>query len=80
MVDLIQTALLWGLILNYGLLLWWFGWFTLAHDRVFKLHSHWFKISPEHFDAIHYAAMAFFKLAVFMFNLVPYLALLLARQ
>ena len=32
-------------------------------------------MSPEHFDAIHYAGMAFYKLAVIVFNLVPWIAL-----
>lgn len=39
------------------------------------MHRRWFELSKERFDAIHYAAMTFFKLSVFVFNLVPYLVL-----
>jgi hypothetical protein len=42
---------------------------------MYRFHSKWFKISVEKFDDIHYSGMAFFKIAIFLFNLVPYLAL-----
>jgi len=48
---------------------------ALAHDWTWRLHSRWFNLSVERFDAIHYAGIAYFKLTVFVFNLVPYLAL-----
>jgi hypothetical protein len=32
-------------------------------------------LSIEKFDAIHYAGMAYFKIGIFLFHLVPYLAL-----
>lgn len=65
----------WCTLINIGLLLWWFLWLWLAHDWVYRMHAKWFKISEEHFDAIHYTAIAFFKLVVIVFNIVPYLAL-----
>lgn len=74
-LELIREVLGWSTLMNFALLLWWFGFFALAHDFVYKLHGKWFNIPVEKFDAIHYGAMAVFKLAVFLFNLVPYLAL-----
>ena len=62
-------------IINIGLLLWWSLLLIFAHDWVYRLHTKWFKLSPEAFDTIHYAGIAFFKIAVFLFNIVPYLAL-----
>ena len=62
-------------VINMGLLLWWFFAITVLHDWVYKFHSKWFKLSPETFDAIHYAGIAFFKIAVFVFNIVPYFVL-----
>ncbi len=47
----------------------------LAHDFVYRFHGRWFKIPAEKFDAIHYKAMAYYKLTIFLFNLVPYIAL-----
>ena len=42
---------------------------------MYKLHSRWFKIPFETFDAIHYAGLAVFKIAVLLFNLGPLIAL-----
>ena len=76
-IATIREFLLWNTLINYGVLLWWFVWFVLAHDWLFGFHSKYFKFSVERFDAIHYGAMAFYKLAIFVFNLAPLLALLI---
>lgn len=76
-IELAREILGWCVVINLGILLWWFAFFIFAHDLVYKLHSKWFSISVEKFDAIHYSGMAFFKLTVFIFNLAPYLALLI---
>ncbi len=74
-IDLVRNALLWCFIINIGILLWWFLFFTLAHDWVYRFHGKWFKLSVEKFDMIHYAGMAFFKICIFVFNIVPYFAI-----
>jgi len=74
-IEILRNVLAWCTVINFGLLLWWFAFFTLAHDWLYRLHTRWFKLPEEKFDAIHYAGMAFFKLCIFVFNLVPYLAL-----
>jgi hypothetical protein len=74
-IEVIRAALAWCTVINIGLLLWWFLFITLAHDWTYRLHSKWFKLSVEKFDAIHYAGMALFKIGIVFLNLVPYLAL-----
>ena len=74
-IQVLREFFRWCLVINIGLLLWWFLFMTLAHDWVYRMHTKWFKLSMETFDTIHYAGMAFFKIAIFVFNLVPYLAL-----
>ena len=74
-VEQIRDVLAWCAVINIGLLLWWFLMFALAHDFIFRLHGKWFKLTVERFDAIHYAGMAFFKIGIFLLNIVPYLAL-----
>lgn len=69
----------WCAVLNIGLLTWWFLFFWLAHDFMYRIHGRLFKLSVETFDSIHYAGMAFFKIGIFLLNLVPYLALLIVR-
>ncbi len=76
-VDMIRYALLWCFVINIGLLLWWGLLFIFAHDWMYRVHSKWFKMSVESFCSIHYAGMAFFKILIFVFNVVPYLALLI---
>jgi hypothetical protein len=74
-VEQIRDVLAWCSVINIGLLLWWFLLFALAHDFVYRIHGKWFKLTVERFDAIHYAGMAFFKIGIFLLNIVPYLAL-----
>ena len=76
-IETVRNILQWCLVINLGLLLWWFLFFTLVHDWVYKFHGRWFKLSVETFDAIHYAGIAFFKICILVFNVVPYLALLI---
>lgn len=73
--ETIRDVLGWCALINIGILLVWFLGIVLAHDSLYRLHSRWFKLSPETFDAVHYSAMAFYKLGFFLLNLVPYLAL-----
>jgi len=74
-VDILLGVLGWSAVINIGLLLWWSLWILFAHDFVYRMHSRWFKIPVEKFDAIHYAGMAFYKITIIVFNVVPYLAL-----
>jgi len=64
-------------MINIGLLLWWLLFFIFAHDFIYRMHSRWFKISGETFDAIHYGGMAFYKICIFIFCIVPYITLLI---
>ncbi len=74
-LEIIRSMLAWCTVINWALLLLWLVFFIGAHDWMYRIHSKWFKIPVEKFDAIHYGGMAFFKTAVILFNLVPYLAL-----
>lgn len=74
-IEIIRSALAWCAVINMGLLLWWFLFFTLAHDWTYRFHGKWFNLSVETFDTIHYGGMLLFKLCIFLFNLVPYFAL-----
>jgi hypothetical protein len=42
---------------------------------MYGLHSRWFKLSVEIFDAIHYAGLAVYKIGILLLNLVPLIAL-----
>lgn len=74
-IATLKELLLWSTLVNYFILLVWFGVFSFARPWLYGLHSHWFKLAPEQFDAIHYAGMAIYKIGVLLFNLAPLVAL-----
>ncbi len=74
-LETIRDMLAWCTFINWIFLLWWLVFFIVAHDWMYRIHSKWFHISVDKFDTIHYSGMAFFKIAILLFNLVPYLAL-----
>jgi hypothetical protein len=74
-IDLLRRFLLACLGLDYALLLVWFGVFLAAHDALYRLHSRWFRLTPEAFDAVNYGGMAAFKLGALLLFAVPWLAL-----
>lgn len=74
-LETIQSLLLLSALINYGILLSWFLLLHFSHDWVYQLHSNWFRLSVETFDAIHYGAMAIYKVGVLLVCLVPYVAL-----
>ena len=78
-IENIRTLLGWCAVINCGVLLVWSLAFVFARGFIYRMHTRWFRISEERFDAIHYTMMGYYKLAVFLFNLVPYLVLSLAH-
>jgi len=77
-VETIRSVLGWCALLNLGVLLFWFLFLTVAHDWTYRMHRKWFVLSEVQFDAIHYTGMGLYKLALFFFNIVPYIALRIA--
>lgn len=77
-MEEVQTILGLCTLLNYGLLIFWFAMFILAHDWIERFHGRWFSLTRETFDAIHYSLMGAFKLGIFLLNLVPYVSLRIA--
>jgi len=78
-IELIRSFLLWCTIINYTTLLVWFLVFTLAHDWLRRFHGRWFRMSDEQFDALHYLGMSIYKIGILLFNLVPFIVLLMVR-
>ncbi|MFA6317291.1 MAG: DUF6868 family protein [Elusimicrobiota bacterium] len=70
-----ERFLLWCTILNLAILCFWFAMVVWNRDLIHQLHGRWFSITPERFDAIHYAGMAFYKILILVFNLTPWLAI-----
>ena len=72
----LSNFFMWCFIINAALFFVWFIAFLCAKDQICGVHSRWFAISKEQFAAINYRLMGQYKLAIFMLNLVPWIALL----
>jgi hypothetical protein len=73
-VETLRDALLWCGIINYAMLVVW-AWLVLLAPRFLRWYASWFRLSAEQFDAIQYGGLLLYKLAILLFNLVPYVAL-----
>jgi hypothetical protein len=73
-----KIALLWCAAMNYSVLLLWVVLVTLARDASYRLTARFFPVTPQAFNAINYGGIAAYKLCILFFNLVPYVALVLA--
>lgn len=74
-VDQIRVMLLGSALVNYGLLLLWFGLYVGARDRLQRLWGRWFRLDAETFDRLNFAGITLYKLLILTFLLVPGLVL-----
>ncbi len=79
-IETLRAVLGWATLINYALLVWWFLMFLFAHAWMYRLHNEWFDLPVQTFNTVHYLGMAFFKMGIFLFFLVPWLALLIATR
>lgn len=73
--GVLQKILTWCAVINLGILFWWWGFVRLARNWTYRCHSCFLKVTEEQFDAFHYQGLMWFKLLIFFFNIVPYLAM-----
>ncbi len=76
-IQTLTNFFMWCTIFNMSLLAFWSIIFLLAPDMVYRTQSRWFPISRETFNVAMYCFLGLFKIEVIVFNLVPYLALLI---
>ena len=76
-INTLQDFFMWSTVINGGLLIFSSLLLLLAGDFVFKLHGRWFPMTREHFNVAIYCFLGFFKIVVIVFNLVPYIVLLI---
>ncbi len=76
-IIVIRSFFMWCTILNAGLLCLVFLLTAFAGDFVYRTHTRWFPMPRETFNAIIYAFLGMYKLMVYVFCIVPYVALLI---
>lgn len=72
--ETIQALLMYGTVLNLGLMLIYFLMFSFAGDWVRSMHAKWFPISDEHMNTALYAVFGVWGVLWVTFFLVPWLA------
>ncbi|MET0101789.1 MAG: DUF6868 family protein [Sedimenticola sp.] len=76
-VQTLTSFFMWCTIIDGSLLLFWSLALMAAPDLVYRTQSRWFPIPRETFNVVIYGFLGLFKVFFLVFNLVPYLALLL---
>ena len=76
-VQAVTNFFMWCTIINGGIYLLWVGFVIFTPDFIYRVQSRWFPVSRESFDVMIYGFMGLYKLFFIMFNLVPWLALLI---
>ncbi|MHC4207679.1 MAG: DUF6868 family protein [Planctomycetota bacterium] len=76
-IDSIRAFFMWCTILNVALLLLSSLLCLCAGDWVYRIHSKWFSITRETFNVAIYSFIGLYKILVIVFNVIPYIALLI---
>lgn len=75
--QVLTAFFMWCTILNAGLLMLTFLMTIIAGDFVYTMHSKFFSMPRETFNVVLYSFLGIYKLLVFVFNVVPWIALLI---
>ena len=70
---------MWCTIINGGLLIFWVFWQMLTPGLLFKTQSMFFPMDREKFNYVFYMFLGIYKIFFVVFNLVPFIVLLIIR-
>ena len=76
-IQTLTTFFMWCTIMNGSLLVLWTTMCILVPDLVYRTQSKWFPIPRETFNVVIYSFLGLFKIVFLVFNVVPYVALLI---
>ncbi len=76
-MQTVTTFFMWCTIINGILLVLWTTMCIVAPDLVCRTQSKWFPIPREVFNVVIYSFLGLFKIVFLVFNVVPYVALLI---
>ena len=77
-IQTLTRFFMWCTIMNGALLVLWSIMCVLTPDWVYRMQKKWFPFTRETFNVVIYSFLGFFKIIFLFFNLVPYIALLIA--
>lgn len=76
-IQILTSFFMWCTIINAGLLILATIMIIPAEDLVYRIHSKWFSFSRETFNIVIYSFLGLYKIAILVFNFVPWIALLI---
>lgn len=76
-IQILTTFFMWCTIINGALFVFSATMFILAPDVVYRFQNKLFPIPRETFNVIIYSFLGLFKIVFLIFNVVPYVALLI---
>jgi len=74
---MLTSFFMWCTILNGGMFILWGTFFKFAPDLLYRTQRTWWPLSRETFDVVLYGFLGLFKIFLLVFNVVPYVALLI---
>lgn len=78
-MQMLESFFMWCTLINGGIYILWILFFVFAPDFVYRVQTHWFPISRETYNTIIYAFFGLFKIFFIVFNVVPYVTLLIIK-
>jgi hypothetical protein len=78
-IETARSFFLWSSILNYVLLLIWVVVATVGRRSTFKLTARLFRVTPEQIDLLNVCGITLYKMGIFLFNIVPCVALYIVK-
>ncbi len=74
-LEMARSFFLWCTVINYGVLIFWVVIFMFAHKVLYWWVGRWARMTPDQFDMYNLVGITIYKLGIFLFNLVPCIAL-----
>lgn len=74
-ITLLTSFLGWCTIINIGILVYSFVFITIFQEFTLKIHSKLMKVEATKLPTLYFNYLAFYKVIIIVFNIVPYLAL-----
>ena len=73
--EMLSQFFLWCSIINLSASLVVFLALTIGKNRVYRIHSKLFNVSEEKAAEVMYSSMINYKTIIFVFNIIPYIAI-----
>ena len=78
-IELLQSLLMWCTIINFGILIVWSLFMSLGRRFLSFTQAKMFGVPEDKLAVILYKCLAYYKILVIVFNVVPFIALLIVK-